>query len=224
MPDPGLVSGPRPEVWLAVVVDLRGEAEKPAVRAGVGIVCAFGQTVLFLGTLQHVHGPVLQVGGLLHNLGIQDQVWGRCEGESIKGRDGFRSEVWNLIFLHTHYCTEPLTFSYLVVYSVTSSTVSYSEYRKPQQRNVLLLWDSQRVSHDADTDPESAQFLNISLHSSPHHQLTNLLASTMFPEKRDTQKIYSKSFSCSWCSCLSAESVLSHSKQIKSKVFKESSV
>lgn len=77
MPDPGVVRGPRPEVRLAFVVDLGGEAEKAAVGAGVGVVSATGQTVFLLGALQNVHGSVLQVGGLLHHLGIKDQVWGR---------------------------------------------------------------------------------------------------------------------------------------------------
>lgn len=77
MPDPGVVRGPRPEVRLAVVVDLGGEAEKAAVGAGVGVVSATGQTVFLLGALQNVHGSVLQVGGLLHHLGVKDQVWGR---------------------------------------------------------------------------------------------------------------------------------------------------
>lgn len=85
VPDPGVVRGPRPEVRLAVVVDLRGEAEEAAVGAGVGRVGAAGQAVLLLGTLQHVHGPVLQVGGLLHHLGVQDQVWGRWRGEEGRG-------------------------------------------------------------------------------------------------------------------------------------------
>lgn len=81
VPDPGVVRRPRPEVRHAVVVDLRGEAQEAAVGAGVCGVGAAGQTVLLLGALQHVHGPVLQVGGLLHHLGVQDQVWGRWGGE-----------------------------------------------------------------------------------------------------------------------------------------------
>lgn len=77
MPDPGVVCCPWSEVCLAVVVDLGGEAEKAAVGAGVGFVSTTGQTVFLMGTLQHVHGSVLQVGGLLHRLGIEDQVRGR---------------------------------------------------------------------------------------------------------------------------------------------------
>lgn len=83
VPDPGVVRRPRPEVRHAVVVDLRGEAQEAAVGAGVGGVGAAGQTVLLLGALQHVHGPVLQVGGLLHHLGVQDQVWGRWREEEV---------------------------------------------------------------------------------------------------------------------------------------------
>ncbi len=58
-------------------MDLGGEAEKAAVGGGVGFVSTAGQAVLLLGTLQRVHGSVLQVGGLLHNLGTEDKVWGR---------------------------------------------------------------------------------------------------------------------------------------------------
>lgn len=82
VPNPGVVCRPRPEVGLAVVVDLGGEAEEPSVGAGVRCVGTFGQTVLLVGTLQRVHGSVLQVGGLLHSLGTQDQVRGHWEGES----------------------------------------------------------------------------------------------------------------------------------------------
>lgn len=88
MPDPGVVRRPWPEVCLAIVVDLGGEAQKAAVGAGVGVVSTTGQTVLLLGTLQNIHGSVLQVGGLLHYLGIEDQIWGRCEGESNKVHSG----------------------------------------------------------------------------------------------------------------------------------------
>lgn len=66
-------------------MDLGGEAEKAAVGARVGFVSTTGQTVLLLGALQHIHGSVLQVGGLFHNLGIEDQVWGRWDVESNKG-------------------------------------------------------------------------------------------------------------------------------------------
>ena len=84
MPNPGMVRRPRPEVWQAVVVDLGGEAEEAAVGGGVGFVCTGGKTVLLLGTLQRVHGPVLQVGGLLHNLSIEDQVWSRWRERATK--------------------------------------------------------------------------------------------------------------------------------------------
>lgn len=83
MPDPGVVRRPRPKVWLTVVVDLGGEAEKATVGAGVSIVSATGQTVLLVGTLQHVHGSVLQVGGLFHYLSIEDQVWGSWESNVV---------------------------------------------------------------------------------------------------------------------------------------------
>ena len=84
VPDPGVVGRPRSEVCLAVVVDLGGEAEQAAVRAGICCVSAAGQTVLLLGTLQHVHGSVLQVGGLLHSLGTEHQVRGHWGGGATR--------------------------------------------------------------------------------------------------------------------------------------------
>jgi len=86
VPDPGLVSGARPEVGAAVVVYLGGEAQQPAVGGGVGGGGAAGQTVLLLGTRQRVHGPVLQVGGLLHHLGVQHEVWGRWRSRRRRRR------------------------------------------------------------------------------------------------------------------------------------------
>lgn len=81
VPDPGLVTRPRPEIRLPVVLDLGGEAEQAAVGTGVGVVCAFGQALFLQGTLQHVHGSVLQVGGLLNKLGIEDQIWGSWDAD-----------------------------------------------------------------------------------------------------------------------------------------------
>lgn len=83
VPDPGLVASPWPEICLPVVLDLRGEAEKAAVGAGVGGVSAFGQALLLQSTLQHVHGSVLQVGGLLNKLGIENQIWGSWEADRV---------------------------------------------------------------------------------------------------------------------------------------------
>lgn len=80
MPDPGLVARPGPEVRSAIVVDLGGETQEAAVGGGAGRGSAAGQTVLLMGTLKRVHGPVLQIGCLLHHRGIQDQVWGSWVG------------------------------------------------------------------------------------------------------------------------------------------------
>lgn len=81
VPDPGLVTRPWPEVCLSVVLDLGGETEQAAVGAGVGVVGTFGQALLLQGTLQHVHGSVLQVGGLFNNLGIENQIWGSWDAD-----------------------------------------------------------------------------------------------------------------------------------------------
>lgn len=70
-------------------MDLGGEAEKATVGAGVGFVSAAGQTAFLVGALQCVHGPVLQVGGLLYNLSTEDKVWGRWERENNKENSSY---------------------------------------------------------------------------------------------------------------------------------------
>lgn len=79
VPHPGVAAVLGPEVGLAVVVDLRGEAQQaPVARGQRGVVGRAGQAVLLQGTLQQEHGPVLQVGRLLHQLRVQHQVRGGC--------------------------------------------------------------------------------------------------------------------------------------------------
>lgn len=77
VPGPGVMRRPRLEVRQAVVVDLGGEAQEAAVGGGVGFGRGAGQTVFLHGTLQGVQRPVLQVGGLLHDRSVENQVWGR---------------------------------------------------------------------------------------------------------------------------------------------------
>lgn len=78
VPDPVLAVGFGPEVGLAVVVDLGGEAQEAAVGVGRDGAGRGGQAVLLVGALEHKHGPVLHVGGLLHHLRVQHQVWSSC--------------------------------------------------------------------------------------------------------------------------------------------------
>lgn len=87
VPDPGMAAILGAEVGLAVVVDLGGEAQEPAVAGvAVGQGGRRRQTVLLHGALQQDHGPVLQVGGLLHHLSVEDQVgggwWGAHTGSA----------------------------------------------------------------------------------------------------------------------------------------------
>lgn len=92
VPDPGVPVRFGPEVGLAVVVDLRGEAQQAAVGGGGRLAGGGGQAGLLQGALQHEHGPVLHVGGLLHHLRVQHQVrgrWGREEDkEKLVRRSG----------------------------------------------------------------------------------------------------------------------------------------
>lgn len=77
MPDPRVAAILGPEVRLSIVVDLGGETQEAAVACGgVGPGSRGGQAVLLHGALEHEHGTVLQVGALLDNLRIEDQVRG----------------------------------------------------------------------------------------------------------------------------------------------------
>lgn len=77
--------------------------------------------------------------------------------------------------------------SFPVVKMSSMKNSSYSECKRLQQQIFHLLWGSQYVSHDVNTDPGLAQFLNISLHSSAPHQLRHLLARSVFPDKGEAQ-------------------------------------
>lgn len=77
VPHPGVSASFGSEVRLPVVVDLGGEAQQAAVGVGWCGAGGGGQTVLLVRTLQHEHGPVLHVGGLLHHLRVQHQVRSR---------------------------------------------------------------------------------------------------------------------------------------------------
>lgn len=88
MPHPGVSASFGPEVGLSVVVDLGGEAQQAAVGVGRRLVGGGGQAVLLVRALQHEHGPVLHVGGLLHHLRVQHQVGSRC-GEKEDGEKTF---------------------------------------------------------------------------------------------------------------------------------------
>lgn len=83
MPDPRMAAVLGPEVGLAVVVDLGGKAQQPPVACGgVGLGSRGREAALLHGALEHEHGPVLQVGALLDNLRVEDQVRGGCGGQT----------------------------------------------------------------------------------------------------------------------------------------------
>ena len=101
VPCPALSCGPGSEVGAAQVHDAGGEAQQAAVAVGpVHPGGRRGQAVLLVGAGQQVQRPVLQVGCLLHQLGVQDQVWGRCGQQDtgtqrVRGVDGVWQEVWH---------------------------------------------------------------------------------------------------------------------------------
>lgn len=78
VPDPRVSVGFGPEIRLPVVVDLRGEPQQAPARVGRHLAGGGRQTVLLVSTLQHEHGSVLHVGGLLHHLRVEHQVRSRC--------------------------------------------------------------------------------------------------------------------------------------------------
>lgn len=106
MPNPRVAAILGAEVGLAVVVDLGGEAEKATVaRGGVGVGGGGRETVLLHGTLQQEHGPVLQVGSLLHNLSVKHQV--RCSyGRQTWVTDG-KPLPWAPLRKVPSFCTRP---------------------------------------------------------------------------------------------------------------------
>lgn len=85
VPDPGVAAVFGAEVRLPVVVDLGGEAQQaPVPRSDGGVDGRAGQAVLLQRALQHEHGAVLQVGRLLHQLGVEHQVRGSWqEGRKV---------------------------------------------------------------------------------------------------------------------------------------------
>ena len=93
VPDPAVLPGLGAEVSLAVVVDLGGETQQPPVGVGAcGVGCA-GEAVLLVGAEQHEHGPILQVRGRLHHLGIQNQVRRNCVWGGGGGRTDAKKPV-----------------------------------------------------------------------------------------------------------------------------------
>lgn len=98
MPHPVLSVGLGLEVRLAVVVDLRGEAQEAPVRVGRCGAGRGGQTVLLVGALQHEHGPVLDVRGLLHHLRVQHQIrsrWNHTEHKQASDEPGSSRSTWH---------------------------------------------------------------------------------------------------------------------------------
>ena len=75
VPNPAVASRLGTKVCPAQVVDLGGEAQEAAVSVGpVHAVSGLGEAVLLVGAVQLAERAVLQVGRLLHQLGIHHQV------------------------------------------------------------------------------------------------------------------------------------------------------
>lgn len=77
VPGPGVAPHLGSEISSSQVVDLGGEAEEAAVAVGpVHVVGGAGEAALLVGAVQQLQRPVLQVGRLLHQLGVHHQVRG----------------------------------------------------------------------------------------------------------------------------------------------------
>lgn len=84
VPSPAFSGGPGPEVSATQVHDAGGEAQQAAVSVGpVHPGGGGGQAVLLVGAGQQVEGPILQVGCLLDELGVQDKVGSGCRGSRL---------------------------------------------------------------------------------------------------------------------------------------------
>lgn len=75
VPDPGVASCLGAEVGPAIVVDLGGEAQQPAVSIRpVGAAGSAGQAVLLRCAIEHVQRAVLDVRRLLHQCRMEQQI------------------------------------------------------------------------------------------------------------------------------------------------------
>lgn len=86
VPCPAFPGGSGSEVGAAHVHDAGGEAQQAAVSVGpVHPGRGRRQAVLLIGAGQQVEGSVLQVGRLLHELGVHYEVRSGCGGSRAKG-------------------------------------------------------------------------------------------------------------------------------------------
>lgn len=86
VPNPAVPSRLGTEVGAAQVVDLGGEAQQTPVAVGpVHVVCRLGEAVLLVGAVELAERTVLQVGRLLHQLGVHHEVWGTWAAEGTVG-------------------------------------------------------------------------------------------------------------------------------------------
>lgn len=86
VPCPALSASPGAEVGTTQVHDAGGEAQQTAVSVGPVHPGSRGrQAVLLVGAGQQVEGAVLEVGGLLDELRVQDEVRGGCRGGQDSG-------------------------------------------------------------------------------------------------------------------------------------------
>lgn len=82
VPCPAFSAGSGSEVGPAHVHDTGGEAQQAAVSVGpVHPGGRGGQAVLLISAGEQVEGPVLQVGRLLDELSVQDEVRSSCRSQ-----------------------------------------------------------------------------------------------------------------------------------------------
>lgn len=146
-------------------MDLRGEAQQASVGVGRRLAGGGGETILLVGALQHEHGPVLHVGGLLHHLWIQHQVGSRCGREHRRDADRcVRNKQCNNDTLMTE-----------------RHVISYSQNRRRRRRSVPRLSGSSGGIRDAGSETATSPYQSSGRHSSPRRRSSPLPASTTSP-------------------------------------------
>ena len=119
VPGPALPGGLGPEVGAAQVHDAGGEAQQAAVAVGPGHQRRRRrQAALLVGAAQQVQRSVLQVGRLLHQLGVQHQVRGGCRGGGLEQR---RPLEYLYIYIYIYS-----TYIYIYMYCIRLQLIMLS--------------------------------------------------------------------------------------------------
>ena len=130
VPCPALSGGLGPEVGAAHVHDAGGEAQQAAVSVGPGHSGGRGrQAVLLIGAGQQVEGAVLQVGRLLDQLSIQDQVGSSCRARVTVKR---KCIYIFCLLLHSSLSKTDICSTHNATQRLTVKDTAFKEYFPPK--------------------------------------------------------------------------------------------